>query len=158
MYIHSNAEIDKRINVSKIANNISTLGDNSTAAGCNSRLITVLVHNVLTFIKVCTISLLYSATAFKHLTIEFCTVVMLLTFILIIINISSPHHSFIPGLKPPFSANPSHCSLPCLFPDWLHGFPGLFTDTSEHIRFYCLVSLFSTFRLVVIIINLLSSV
>ena len=36
MYIHSNNEIDKRINVSKIANNISTLGD-------NSRLITVLV-------------------------------------------------------------------------------------------------------------------
>jgi len=30
MYIH---EIDKRINVSKIANNISTMGDDSTAAG-----------------------------------------------------------------------------------------------------------------------------
>jgi len=43
MYIHSNNEIDKRINVSKIANNISTKGDNSTAAGCYSRLITVLV-------------------------------------------------------------------------------------------------------------------
>jgi len=43
MYMHSNNEIDKRINVSKIANNISTLGDNSTAVGCNSRLITVLV-------------------------------------------------------------------------------------------------------------------
>jgi len=40
---HSNNEIDKRINVSKIANNISTMGDNSTAAGCYSRLITVLV-------------------------------------------------------------------------------------------------------------------
>jgi len=38
-------EIDKRINVSKIANNISTIGDNSTAAGCNSRLITVLVQH-----------------------------------------------------------------------------------------------------------------
>jgi len=34
MYIHRNNEIDKRINVSKIANNISTMGDNSTAAGC----------------------------------------------------------------------------------------------------------------------------
>jgi len=44
MYIHSNNEIDKRINVSKTANNISTLGDNSTAAVCNSRLITVLVQ------------------------------------------------------------------------------------------------------------------
>jgi len=36
MYIHSNNEIDKRINVSKIANDISTMGNNSTAAGCNS--------------------------------------------------------------------------------------------------------------------------
>ena len=34
MYIHSNNEIDKRINISKIANNISTMGDNSTTAGC----------------------------------------------------------------------------------------------------------------------------
>jgi len=45
MNIHSNNEIDKRIIVSKIANNISTVGDNSTAAGCNSRLITVLVQH-----------------------------------------------------------------------------------------------------------------
>ena len=36
MYIYSNNETDKRINVSKIAN-ISTMGDNSTAAGCNSQ-------------------------------------------------------------------------------------------------------------------------
>jgi len=42
MYIHNNNETVKRINVSKIANT-STLGDNSTAAGCSSRLITVLV-------------------------------------------------------------------------------------------------------------------
>jgi len=40
-YIHKNNEIDKRINVSKIANNISTMGDSSTAAECNSRLITI---------------------------------------------------------------------------------------------------------------------
>jgi len=45
MYIHDNNETDKRINASKIANNISTMGDNSTAAGCNSRLITVLVQH-----------------------------------------------------------------------------------------------------------------
>jgi len=44
-------------------------------------------------------------------------------------------HSFIPGLKHSFSANPSHCSLPFLLRDWLHGFSGLFTYTSEHIRF-----------------------
>ena len=45
MYIHSNNETDKRINVSKIANNISTVGDNSSAARCNSSLITVLVQH-----------------------------------------------------------------------------------------------------------------
>ena len=43
--------------------------------------------------------------------------------------------SFIPGLKPSFSADPSHRSLPFLLQNWLHGFPGLFTDISEHIRF-----------------------
>jgi len=37
---------------------------------------------------------------------------MLLTFILIIISIPSPAHSFIPDLKPSFSANPPHRSLP----------------------------------------------
>ena len=37
MYIHGNNETDRTINVSKIANT-STLDDNSTAAGCNSRL------------------------------------------------------------------------------------------------------------------------
>ena len=44
MYIHSNNETDKTINVSKIANT-STLDDNSTAAGCNSRL--MIIHIVL---------------------------------------------------------------------------------------------------------------
>ena len=72
---------------------------------------------------------------------------MLLTFILIIISIPSPAHSFTPGLKPSFSANPSRRSLPSVLQDWLHGFPGLFTNTSEHIRFYFLVFLFSTFQL-----------
>ena len=43
----------------------------------------------------------------------------------------SPLHSFTPGLKLSFSANPSHHSLPFLLLDWLHGFPGLFTNTSE---------------------------
>jgi len=49
MYIHSNNEIDKRINVSKIANNISTMGDDSTAAG---RLITVLVQHAHDIVSV----------------------------------------------------------------------------------------------------------
>ena len=36
MYVHGNNEIDKSLNLSKIANNISTMGDNSTAAGCST--------------------------------------------------------------------------------------------------------------------------
>ena len=47
----------------------------------------------------------------------------------------SPLRCFIPGLKPSFSANPFHRSLPSRLQDWLHRFPGLFTDISEHIRF-----------------------
>ena len=56
MYIHSNNEIDKRINVSKIANNISTVGDNSTAAGCDSRLIAVLVQHAHDIVSVTQVS------------------------------------------------------------------------------------------------------
>ena len=53
MYIHSNNETDKRINVSKIANtNANTQGDNSTAAACNSRLITVLVQHAHDIVSV----------------------------------------------------------------------------------------------------------
>ena len=48
----------------------------------------------------------------KHLTVKSYTVVMLLTFTLIIVSIAP--HSFIPGLKPFFSAYPSHHSLPFL--------------------------------------------
>jgi len=55
----------------------------------------------------------------------------------------SPLHSFTPGLKSSFSANPSHSSLSFLLQDWLHGLSALFTDTSEHIRFYFVVLLFS---------------
>ena len=59
---------------------------------------------------------------------------MLLTFILIIISIPSPPHSFIPRSNLPFSASPS--PLPFfLLQDLLHRLPGLFTYTSEHIRF-----------------------
>jgi len=43
-------------------------------------------------------------------------------------------HSFIPGLKPSFSASPFHCSLPFLLQDELHRFLGLFAVyTSDHI-------------------------
>jgi len=34
-------------------------------------------------------------------------------------------HSFIPGLRLSFTANPSHHSRPFLLQNWLHGFPGL---------------------------------
>ena len=51
-----------------------------------------------------------------------------------------PTHSFTPGLKPSFSANPSHCSPSFLLLKYLlHGFPGLFTVISEHICFLLLV-------------------
>ena len=42
---------------------------------------------------------------------------------------------FHPRLKIFLFASPSHRSLRFLLQDRLHGFPGLFTDTSEHIRF-----------------------
>ena len=51
MYIRSNNKTVKRTNVSKIAN-ISTLNDNSTAAGCDSRLITVLVQHAHDIVSV----------------------------------------------------------------------------------------------------------
>ena len=47
-------------------------------------------------------------------TVEFYTVVMLLTFTLIVISFSLPPHSFIPDLKPFFSASLSHRCLPFL--------------------------------------------
>ena len=61
-------------------------------------------------------------------------------------SIPSPTHSFIPGLKPSFSANPSHRSLS-------YSSPGLttrvarrlFTDTSDHIRFLLFSFSVSTF-------------
>jgi len=65
---------------------------------------------------------------------------MLLTVILIIISFPSPTHSFIPGYKPSFSANPSHCSLFFFRTDYT--IPQTFTVTYEHIRFYFLVFLF----------------
>ena len=56
---------------------------------------------------------------------------------LLLLGIPSPTHSFIPGLKPSFSANPSHCSPSFLLLKYtLHGFSGLFTVISEHIFFY----------------------
>ena len=58
-----------------------------------------------------------------------------------------PTHSFTPGLKPSFSANPPHCSPSFLLLKYsLHGFPGLFSVISEHICFLLLVfSVFTRF-------------
>ena len=81
-----------------------------------------------------------------RLTIESYTVVMLLTFVRIITSIPSPVTLSFQAFKPSFCTNSFHRSLLILPPCWLHGFPGLFTGTSEHIRFLCfLVFLFSTF-------------
>jgi len=44
------------VNVSKIANNINTVGDDSTAARCNSRLITVFVQHANDIVSVTKIS------------------------------------------------------------------------------------------------------
>jgi len=57
----------------------------------------------------------------------------------------SPLHSFIPGLKPSFSANPSHRGFPFLLRDGLNGSTELFTDTSYHIRFLLFSFSVSTF-------------
>jgi len=59
---------------------------------------------------------------------------MLLTFILIITSIPSPHHSFIPGLKPSFSAIPPDRSLPYLLQTDSTDFPDCL-PTSDNIRF-----------------------
>jgi len=53
----------------------------------------------------------------KHLSVKFCTIVMLLAFVLVIVHIPSLTHSFIPDLKSSFSASPSHRSLPFLLQD-----------------------------------------
>ena len=50
------------------------------------------------------------------------------SYLLLLFGIPSPTHSFFPGLKPSFSANPSHCSPSFLLLKYLLcGFPGLFT-------------------------------
>jgi len=76
---------------------------------------------------------------------------MLLTVILIIIiNFPSPAHSFILGLKPFFSANPSHRSLSFSSSGLTTRIPQTLTATTEHIRFYFLVFLFFKHFLVVV--------
>jgi len=70
---------------------------------------------------------------------------MPLTVILIIVSFPSTTLSFIPDLKPSFSANPSHYSLAFSFFRTNYMIPETFTVTSEYISFYFLVFLFYTF-------------
>ena len=63
----------------------------------------------------------------------------------VILSFPSPTLSFIPDLKPSFSANPSHCSLSFFFFRTDYTIPQTFTVTSEDIRFYFFVFLFYTF-------------
>ena len=57
----------------------------------------------------------------------------LLTVIFIIISFPSPTHSFIPGLKPTFSANPSHRSLSFSSSGLTTWIPQTFAVTSDHL-------------------------
>jgi len=68
-----------------------------------------------------------------------------LTVTLIIISFSSPTLSFIPDLKPSFSANPSHRSLSFTSSGLTTWIPQKFTVTSEYVYFYFLVFLFYNF-------------
>ena len=78
----------------------------------------------------------------EHLIVESYTVVVFICrqSYLLLFGIPSPTHSFVPGLKPSFSANPSQCSPSFLLLKYLlRGFPGLSTVISEHICFLHLV-------------------
>jgi len=76
----------------------------------------------------------------EHLTVESYRVFICQQSYLLLFGIPSPTNSVIPGLKPSFSANPSHCSPSFLLLKYsLHGFPGLFTVISGHICFLLLV-------------------
>jgi len=85
-----------------------------------------------------------------HLTVEFYTVFICQQSYLLLFGIRSLTHSFIPSLKPSFSANPSYCSPSFLLLKYtLRGFPRLFTVISEHICFLLLV-FFPVFTLLVV--------
>jgi len=72
----------------------------------------------------------------EHLTVESYTVIICQQSYLLF-GIPSPTHFFILGLKPSFSANPSHrCPSFFLLQNSLHRFPRFFTVISEHICFY----------------------
>ena len=76
----------------------------------------------------------------ENLNVESYTVFICEQSYLLLSGISSPTHSFIPGLKPSFSANPSHCSPSFFFRIHYMDSPSRpFTVISEHICFLLLV-------------------
>ena len=85
----------------------------------------------------------------KHLTVECYTVVMLLTFILIIISIPSPLRSFIPGLKSFFSAILPTVAYLFFFSTDSMDSPDCLPILCEHIRFFYFFS-FSVFHFLVV--------
>jgi len=85
----------------------------------------------------------------EHSTVESYTVFICQQSYLLLFGDHVPLTLFTPGLKPSFSANPSHCSPSFLLLKYsLHGCPGLFTVISEHICFLLLVFLFLHFLVV----------
>ena len=85
----------------------------------------------------------------EHLTVESYTVFIGQQSYLLLFGIPSATHCFFPGLKPPFSANPAHCSPFFLLLKYLlRGFPGLFTVISLFLNIYVLYFyFFSVFTL-----------
>jgi len=77
----------------------------------------------------------------RHITV--------ILIIIIIISFPSPPHSFIPRIKPSFSANHSHRSLSFSSSGLTTWIPQTLTVTSEHIHFYFLV--FFCFTLLVVV-------
>jgi len=88
----------------------------------------------------------------EHLTEQSYTVFICQQSYKLLFGIPSPTHSFITGLKPSFSANPTYCSHSFLLLKYSLGLyvdsrAGLFTVISEHICFLLLVFSSSVFAL-----------
>jgi len=80
----------------------------------------------------------------EHLTVQSYTVFICQQSYKLLFGIPSPTHSFITGLKPSFSANPTHCSHSFLllkYSLYVDSRAGLFTVIYEHICFLLLVFL-----------------
>ena len=74
-----------------------------------------------------------------HLTVESYTVFICQQSYLLLFRIPPPIHSFIPGLKPSFSANPSHCSPSFLL---LRGLNIHYVDPADCLLLFLSISVF----------------